>query len=394
MTEKIKLVIISTHPIQYHIPWYQGIAADGRIDLKVYYAVIPDAQQQSVGFNVPFQWDIPMLEGYRWQLLPNVAKSPGLGCFSACDVPNISDYFHSDRPDAVLLTGWHSKVLLQALWTARRLRIPCIVRGESNIMRPRATWKKLLHRLLLCNYDRFLAIGRLNRAFYLQAGVAAERIHNCGYFIDNERFAAEAAKLLSSRAALREQWAIPRNTVCFLYAGKLQAKKRPLDLIEALAEARAKGIDCHLLIVGDGELMAAVRHAVESENLPVSFAGFLNQSQIIAAYVAADCLVLPSDNGETWGLVVNEAMACGLPAIISDRVGCGPDLIETGVTGDIYPMGNCSALAEKLAEFAANRDNLPVMGQNAQRRVIESYSVQQAVQATVDAVLAAAGKHH
>lgn len=393
MNNPIKLAIVATHPIQYHIPWYQGIAGSGEVDLKVYYAVLPDAIQQSVGFGVPFSWDIPLLDGYAWELLQNIASNPSLAAFTGCDAPQVIEHFRRDRPDAVLLTGWHSKVLLQALWAARRLHIPCIVRGESNVLRPRALWKKCLHRLLLHRYERFLAIGCSNRAFYIQAGVLPEHIHNCKYFIDNERFASAAAGFSDQRAVLREKWTITPNDVCFLYVGKLEPKKRILDLLDAIVKVRDKGIKCQLLVVGDGKLMTVAQQTVATQNLPAVFTGFLNQSQIVAAYAAADCLVLPSDDGETWGLVVNEAMACGLPAIVSDRVGCGPDLIAEGLTGGRYPMGDIDALADKLAVFAADREKLRAMGQNAQRLVFQSYSVEQAIQATLEAVKAAVAEH-
>jgi glycosyltransferase involved in cell wall biosynthesis len=102
--------------------------------------------------------------------------------------------------------------------------------------------------------------------------------------------------------------------------------------------------------------------------------------------VAADFLALPSDFGETWGLVVNEAMACGLPALVSDRVGCGPDLVEDGVTGAVFPCGDVEALAERLRDLASNPERLRTMGRRAQERVLEGYSVQRAVAGTVEAV--------
>ena len=86
------------------------------------------------------------------------------------------------------------------------------------------------------------------------------------------------------------------------------------------------------------------------------WAGFLNQSQLGEAYAIADCLVLPSDWGETWGLVVNEAMATGLPCVVSDRVGCGPDLVVPGVTGDVVPFGDVPALSAALQKLRKARD--------------------------------------
>jgi glycosyltransferase involved in cell wall biosynthesis len=114
--------------------------------------------------------------------------------------------------------------------------------------------------------------------------------------------------------------------------------------------------------------------------LPVTFAGFLNQSEISRAYVAADCLVLPSDYGETWGLVLNEAMASGIPAIVSDRVGCGPDLVIENQTGAICPFGNGAALAEQMVAFASDRQRMQEMGRRARERVLQEYSVEKAVE--------------
>jgi glycosyltransferase involved in cell wall biosynthesis len=116
------------------------------------------------------------------------------------------------------------------------------------------------------------------------------------------------------------------------------------------------------------------------------FAGFLNQSQLGAAYAAADLLVLPSDSRETWGLVVNEAMACGRPAIVSDRVGCAGDLVTDGATGAVFPFGNVDALARHLVEFAADPQRLRRMGGQARARVQRGYSIENSVDGTVRAV--------
>ena len=141
----------------------------------------------------------------------------------------------------------------------------------------------------------------------------------------------------------------------------------------------------YMLMVGDGELKFQCEAFARENNLPVTFTGFLNQSEIIRAYVASDCLVLPSDYGETWGLVVNEAMACGLPAIVSDRVGCGPDLVKEGVTGSVFPFGDVDTLAEKLIWFAQNPEKTKAMGEQA-KKLIQKYSVEEVVKGTVDAI--------
>jgi glycosyltransferase involved in cell wall biosynthesis len=133
-----------------------------------------------------------------------------------------------------------------------------------------------------------------------------------------------------------------------------------MDLVEAV---KRLGPSFHILFVGDGELGQSLRDATrraepnssDRAELPTaSFAGFLNQREIVGAYVAADCLVLPSDSGETWGLVVNEAMATGLPCIASDRCGCAEDLLPPE---QIFPLGDVARLASCLQQLAASTSN-------------------------------------
>jgi len=387
----VKVGLIATHPIQYHIPWYRLLAAEEGIDLTVYYALLPDEGQQGVGFGVSFAWDIPMLEGYRWEVLANTGRSPGLKGFFASSTPGVYRVLAAARPDVVIITGWQSLPLVQALWACVRLRIPRIIRGESNALHERPWWVKSLHRLLLARFDAYLTIGRANRDFYLGYGLAPERIFPCRYFVDNQRFLEQARELRGEREQLRAGWRIPPGAACFLYVGKLEPKKRIMDLLRAMDRAQQCRGDIFLLVVGAGELMDEARSFVDKRGLPATFAGFLNQTEITRAYVAADCLVLPSDFGETWGLVVNEAMVCGLPAVVSDRAGCGPDLVENGVTGAVFACGDIEALTGALLAMAADRERLVSMGKQAQERV-RSYSVEAAVEGTLQAIHAATGK--
>lgn len=381
----MKVAVVSTHPIQYYTPWFQELAAQQHVELKVYYALLPDEQQQSVGFGKAFAWDIPLLDGYDWELIPNKRSSPSLRGFFSSSTPAIHSLFAQARPDVVIITGWQSLPLLQALWAAERLGIPRIVRGESNALRARPRRVRVFHRLLLSRFDAVLAIGKSNREFYLRYGVPQKRIFSCPYFVENDRFAGQHHRDVGDRDALRAGWGIPEGHTCFLFVGKLEPKKRILDLLRALDRARGSSAAVHLLVVGAGELMEEARQFAAGNQLPITFAGFLNQSEITRAYAAGDCLVLPSDFGETWGLVVNEAMACGLPAIVSDRVGCGPDLIEEGVTGAVFPFADISALSRKLVALASDPGNLARMGRQACER-IKDYSVESAAAGTMRAI--------
>jgi glycosyltransferase involved in cell wall biosynthesis len=380
-----RLAIVATHPIQYQVPWFQSLARVDSIQLKVYYALIPNPEQQGVGFGTAFSWDLPLLEGYEWELLTNRCRAPRLGSFFGLSTPGVLSVLRRDRPDVVIITGWSSLPLVQALWACIRLRIPRIVRGESNSLKARPLPARLGHRLLLSLFDGCLAIGSANRDFYILNGVKPRRLFTSRYFVDNKRFQAGAEQIRGERDRIRLEWNIPAGHTCFLFAGKLVPKKRILDLLKALNIAKRELPSIHLLVAGSGELLEEARAFSASLGLPVTFAGFLNQTEISKAYVAADCLVLPSDYGETWGLVVNEAMASGLPAIVSDRVGCGPDLVENGATGFVYAFGDQNALASRLTEAASSPRRLRRMGGQARMR-IKHYSVDNAVEDTLRAI--------
>ena len=381
----MKLAIVATHPVQYQVPWYRALALRDGVDLTVYFALLPTPEQQGVDFGLDFAWDVPLLDGYRWEALENTARQPSLRGFLASRTPGVGEVLAHARPAAVIVGGWNALPLLQALSASRRLGIPCLVRAESSGLEPRPPWTRALHRGLLSRFRACLAIGESNRRFYLRNGVPAERIFPVPYFADNDRFAAQAERWTPERDAIRAGWGIGPVEICFLFAGKLVAKKRVLDFLAACGTARRSDPRIRPLVVGTGEMESAARGFAARHESGAAFAGFLNQTEISRAYVAADCLVLPSDYGETWGLVVNEAMAHGLPAIVSDRVGCGPDLVLDGLTGRVFPFGDVEALARTLLALAADGGARAEMGRRA-REHVASYSAARAVDGTLRAV--------
>jgi glycosyltransferase involved in cell wall biosynthesis len=217
-----------------------------------------------------------------------------------------------------------------------------------------------------------------------------EKLFPCRHFVDNARFAASAAANRARRGELRAKWGIAPDAVVPLFVGKLVPIKRVSDLIEAASICRREVERLHLLIVGTGPEEATLRGKSESLGVAATFAGFLNQSEIARAYAAADFLVLPSES-ETWGLVVNEAMACGLPAIVSDQVGCAPDLVIEGDTGSVFPMGDIAELGASMMRFASDIPRILRMGEHARKRVREDYDVGPAVEGTIAALRYAVG---
>ncbi len=382
------LGVVSTHPIQYQVPWFVALATDPRVDVHVGYGWIPDPEAQGEGFGTAFVWDLPLLDGYRYTELGRRNSRPRLSMFFGIRLRRVADWLRAQCFDALIVTGWNSLALVQAAFAARRSRLPLLVRGDSNDLRPRGALTRLVHRAFLPFFDAFLVVGKSNRRFYRRSGVPERKLFDCPHFVDNDRLARQHAEAASRRGELRAKWGVPANAVCALFAGKLVRVKNVPELFAALRVAVTGAPRLHLLVAGEGPLGEELRAVAARDGLPVSFTGFLNQSEMPAAYAAADFLVLPS-HSETWGLVVNEAMACGLPAVVSDGVGCAEDLVEPGVTGYVYRSGSAEELAARLtAMLGDDEERRQRMGERARSRIVTSYSVERAVDGTLAALRA------
>jgi glycosyltransferase involved in cell wall biosynthesis len=387
-----RLAILTTHPIQYQVPWFRALALHSDLELEVFFGHKATAREQAAaGFGVEFDWDIPLLEGYQYRFLNNVAQEPTLGSFAGIDTPEVRDIVGREHYDAWLVCGWHFKGAWQAIRACWGTKTPVMVRGDSHLHTPRHRLKKVLkwpfYRWFIPRFDACLAVGKWSKEYYLYYGAQPSRIFLVPHVVDDYHFALESSRLLPHRAELRKHWGLSDESVVFLFSGKFINKKRPMDFVEAVAQAADRDRRVAGLMVGDGPLRAGCEQFVQKHSVPIRFAGFLNQSQMIRPYVAADALVLPSDGGETWGLVVNEAMSCGRPCILSDQVGSGPDMVEQGKTGAIFPMGDTTTLATLLNSYAADKAILKGMGASARERASQN-SVDVAVKGVLEALTA------
>lgn len=376
-----------SHPTQYHSPWFRSLARRSEIEIKVFYCWQPDAAAQGDGFDVSFQWDLPLLDGYPHAFLKNVATRPGFN-FAGCDTPEIADLIASREFDAWVINGWRVKSEWQAIRACWKHMVPMMIRGDSHLLDDRSPQKRIAKRMVLGRwiprFDRCLTVGKLNEAYYKFYGADSSRFFPVQHFVDNEQFAARAAEVDVEKQ--RQLWKIAKDKTVFLFAAKFIDKKQPLPAIKAFEKVCARDAAVHLLMVGDGKLRPSCEEYAAARQLPVTFAGFLNQSQMASAYACADVLVLPSAYAETWGLVVNEAMACGVPAIVSDRVGCGPDLVLRDETGFVFPAGDLEALADAMFNYVENPALIKAHGRNA-RELISRYSIEAATEGAVSAVL-------
>lgn len=362
------------------MPWFRELSKQQSIELTVLFGMLPNAQQQSTGFGKKFSWDIPLTDGYQWLQLDNKSDNPNLSGFAGVDCPGIYQSIKQLSPDAIIITGWHSKLLFQASWAAFRLNLKTIMRGESNAKKPRPWYVSLAHRALLSRFDAFLAIGKSNRRFFLNNGVKQEKIFNAPYFIENQRFLEGIANVDKGLQSIK----LPSNDFCFVYAGKLIEKKNVQELLHAFALVKKQHKNSQMMIIGDGELRPELEEYVNHHKLSVTFCGFVNQKSLPNTYALGDCFLLGSDYDETWGLVVNEAMICGLPAIVSNRAGSSDDLIIEGETGFVYQYGKPQDLAQKMTYMLENPHACKVMGKNAQQHVLKHYDVKHSVNATIE----------
>lgn len=356
----LKLGILSSHPIQYQAPWFRELAK--LVTLEVFFCFQPGPKEQAAGFGGTFTWDVDLLSGYESRFLKNRASQPSTNHFFGCDTPEIAGIIRDARFDAFIVCGWNLKSYWQAIRACRRAGVPVLVRGDSQLETPRSAavrfGKKALYPQLLKQFDGFLSVGVRNREYLRHYGVPMERIFFAPHFVDNEWFQKKADQARLDRNTLRDKWGADPAMMVALFVGKFIPEKRAGDFLKGVAHAREKGAAVLAVLVGSGEMEPLLRQYAEDQKVPAIFEGFRNQSELPACYVAADALVLPSCS-ETWGLVVNEAMACRLPALVSDAVGCTPDLIDEGVTGFTFPAGKTEALGERLLQVQSlPRDRL------------------------------------
>lgn len=353
------LAIVTSHPIQYQAPLWRALAADGRVPFEVWFltshAVRPSHDPD---FGRTFAWDIDLLSGYPHRFL-DVQTGWQLNRFNGVQLQrDWKTELQSARVTHLWLEGWRFRTLWQAADAAHRLGIPVWLRGENHNLAPepwrKQLWKRFALRWLFRRVDDFLCIGTANRRFYQSHAIPAHQLHSAPYCVDNARFAQAVSAARPRRAELRARWGIALDAYVVLFCGKLIAKKRPFDLLNAARFAGPlAGRPLHLLYAGDGELGPALRTALAEPGAPAgTITGFLNQTEIPLALAAADCLVLPSDYGETWGLVVNEALAAGLPVIVSDHCGCAENLAAPLGPAHVFPCGDVTALTHSLQTVA------------------------------------------
>jgi glycosyltransferase involved in cell wall biosynthesis len=356
-----RLAIIVSHPIQHFAPFYRAIAKERSIELKVFFCSrIGLKTYYDPEMGVSLKWAADLTSGYDHEFLPEADRIVSIS-FSSVDNPSIAAALTAFTPDAVVVGGYAQKTALRALFWSRRHDVPILMvsdghLGPENRSRARTVARELVMPLLLRLYAGFLTVGDENERMYAHFGVSVARMFRSPFTIDETVFLRTRDERASRRARLRSELGIGDIDVVFLFVGKLSARKRPSDFIEAALQLIETPRDERVFAVlcGDGEerdALARVAGATER----IRFAGFVNLDRLPDFYAAADILVHAAE-ADPHPLACSEAACIGLPMIVSDHIGAvGPtDIARPDQNAIVYPCGDIGALAGAMRRLASN----------------------------------------
>ncbi len=373
-----KLAIISTHPIQYYAPLFRLLAGSGKIEIKVFYTWGEDSlKKRDPGFGKIIEWDIPLLNGYDYEFLKNTSHNPGSSHFKGIKNPEIIGRLKEFNPDSILVFGWANQSHLQVMRYFKG-KIPVWFRGDSTLLdRParfkgiiKSKLKKLFLSWVYKHADKAFYVGANNKSYFLEYGLKESQLIFAPHAIDNERFGLDRNIEV---AKLRIELNIAKDELLILFAGKFESKKDPLLLLETFLKLNPAQV--HLLFIGNGILEKELKDQANSHPR-IHFRDFQNQNQMPVFYQACDLFCLPSKGpGETWGLAVNEAMACGKAVLVSDKVGCAIDLVKQHINGAIFKSSSGLDLHEQLMSLITkDKNGLKKMGE-ASLHIINDWTI-------------------
>lgn len=384
---KPRVLLVRSHPVPNETGALRLLASRTDLEALVAYCCLPDAARgEDPEYLTKHAFDVPLLDAYFWTYVPNRSPRPRLDRFFGIWNPELVRLIRSH--DCVVVYGYAYASLALAIIAAKALRKPLVLGTDVTYLESRnprrwKTWlKPLFYRVIYRLPEVVIVPSTASFRFLCSMGVSSDRVVITPYVVDHDAVCAAAAR--SDADEMRHRWVIPTQAPVALFCAKFIARKRPLDVVRAFANADIE--NSYLVLVGDGPLREEL--LVECQRLGIServrFLGLVPYSQLPAVYAAADVLIVASSH-EPWGLPVNEAMLCGTSVIASDRVGAVYDLVVEGQTGRVYPCGDIEALARILREVLPDRDGLRRMGEAARRRM-ETWSPRENVEAFVRAV--------
>ena len=379
---KPRLVILTEIISPYRIPLFNALARDPAVSLHVIFLSETDPNLR--------QWRVYTEEvRFSCQVLPSWRRR--LGKFNFLLNWKVADALNRALPTAILCGGYSYLASWVALRWARSRSIPFLLWSESNVQDARRGHApvELLKHEFLRRCGGFVVPGQSARDYLLTKKIREERIFIAPNGVDNDLFGSLAAVARKEASANRRKLGLPDRYV--LFVGRLVPEKGIFDLLRAYI-----GLEEHvrrqlgLVFVGDGPARAELQMRASAISVgEIRFAGFAHREQLPTYYTLAEMLVLPTYT-DPWGLVVNEAMACGLPVIVSQVAGCVRDLVREGWNGLIVPPRDVALLTAAIRDLAVQPEIRVSMGVHAASHIANfspqrwSVSMVAAIQKTID----------
>ena len=327
---------------------------------------------------------------YKWDLLEGATGFNRIILFSGEAVGNlpgsrifnrVNAMLNQIRPDVVAISGWSDRCSLAALWWCRSSGIPVVVMSETTVWDFKRIWlKETMKRRLVRLCSTGLVGGRAHAEYLEQLGLDRSKIF-LGYdSVDNDYFTTKTIELRSQVSVLRKQHRLPDDY--FLASARFVEKKNLSRLIEAYAGYRELALKAKngegkenvwdLILLGDGPLRESIRQQITALHLDqhVLMHGFKQYAELPIYYALANVFIHASTT-EQWGLVVNEAMASGLPVLVSNRCGCAMDLVKEGINGFSFDPLNVDEMADLMLRCSERSLDLSAMSQASEKLVAE-----------------------
>jgi len=354
----LSLAILMSHPTNLDGPLFSKVAASAPFDLTVYYLEtdqIADKVDPELGFSP--NWDIPVVSGYRSMLCPRGFVRRVRFLWREC--------FTGAKYGLVIVPGYNRLDL--ALLAQFSRRQPLGMRLDTVSIYPEPPWKRRLKRMVLKQvlrrYAVFHPVGSLTERFLQELGVSSAQMFRFPYAADNEYLSTRADRFRRERKGLLPELGIQAGTFVVLGVLKFVPRENPMELLRGFSSFHKRFPNSALILVGTGPLEGEIRECLRTTKLSEAtrLVGYAPYSELPKWYGISNVFVHPAAR-EPWGVSVNEAMACGLPVVASDRVGASHDLVIDGLNGFCYPSGDPDALADCLEKIASRPEQGREMG--------------------------------
>lgn len=377
-----KTVVITNMVAPYRIPLFNVLSKKLHSQLSVYFCVAMEKDRQ---------WNIPYKEmKFEFRFLPGLSIE--LGRIKLYLKPSLFHYLMLEKPELVIIGGFSLPAILTLLY-CKLFNKKLILWSDATPFSERTTDKirNLIRRVLVRNSSAYIASGTEARKYFFSLGADPKKVAISILTLDVERFSSCCRKFASEKEEIKAQKGLSGKII--LYSGRLIEKKGIIYLLKGFKILQDVVDNISLLILGSGETEKELQNYCKKNDLNVYFAGFIQQGELPKYYAIADIFVFPTLS-DPWGVVVNEAIAAGLPVICSKWAGAARDLIKDGVNGYIVNPQDVNNLAQKMKELLLNDKKSLEMGRESQE-MMRLCTIDKAAKGFIDAIiLASKAKQH